>query len=462
MNELFPYQKEGVAFLASHRFAYLADEMGLGKSAQSACAADVVAANKSSPVRILVVCPAVARLTWDREFRRWSFFIHKIFICKSGSDIPPKDAELVICSFDYVSNHRAKLAGKWDVVIVDEFHFVKNHEAIRAKALLGKDGVVRDATYFWALSGTPAPNSNPSEMWLFLYVFKLTPFKSDQFMKRYCVGYETPYGFKVTAVRNENLNELQKILSKILLRRRKEDVMKELPEIFYQDMTVEAGPVDLEMNESFFQYAFPHDRSKELAEKLEKEKRQIETVMEISKPKDRILAMEGLADSVSTLRRYTGLQKVKSAGALIRQELELGAYEKVVVFALHRDVIENMRMELRDFGAVTLYGKTDPAKRQKNIDNFQMNPKIRVFIGQIQAAGTNITLTAAHNVVFVEQSWVPGDNLQAAMRCHRIGQTKPVTVRFLSLANSIDEKVTETLKKKMQQFKKIFGDELRF
>jgi SWI/SNF-related matrix-associated actin-dependent regulator 1 of chromatin subfamily A len=82
------------------------------------------------------------------------------------------------------------------------------------------------------------------------------------------------------------------------------------------------------------------------------------------------------------------------------------------------------------------------------VDRFQNDPKCRVFVGNIQSAGTSITLTAAHQVLFVEQSFVPGDMAQAAMRCHRIGQTKPVTVRFVGLANSIDQFIAEMIRRK--------------
>jgi SWI/SNF-related matrix-associated actin-dependent regulator of chromatin subfamily A-like protein 1 len=87
---------------------------------------------------------------------------------------------------------------------------------------------------------------------------------------------------------------------------------------------------------------------------------------------------------------------------------------------------------------------------------FQSDPKCRVFVGQVVAAGTAITLTAAHQVMFVEADWTPANNQQAAMRCHRIGQTKPVTVRFVGMANSIDERIQRVLKQKTRVLTKLF------
>jgi SNF2 family DNA or RNA helicase len=103
-------------------------------------------------------------------------------------------------------------------------------------------------------------------------------------------------------------------------------------------------------------------------------------------------------------------------------------------------------------------GAIDPATRQRNVDNFMKNPKYKVFIGNIQAAGTAITLTSAHNIVFIEQDWVPGNNAQAAMRVHRIGQTKPVHVRVLYLPDTIDEKIARILKCKTRDLIALFDE----
>jgi SWI/SNF-related matrix-associated actin-dependent regulator 1 of chromatin subfamily A len=171
---------------------------------------------------------------------------------------------------------------------------------------------------------------------------------------------------------------------------------------------------------------------------------------------DKTAVISGVADSISTLRRYMGLQKVEPIVEMVKAAFKAKAYEKLVIFAIHRDVIENLRVGLRELKPVVLYGGTDPEKRQRNIDRFQNNPACKVFIGNIQAAGTAITLTAAHNVWFVEQDWVPGNNAQAVMRCHRIGQENPVTVRFISLDQSLDHAVMLILKRKVRDLTQIF------
>jgi SNF2 family DNA or RNA helicase len=108
-----------------------------------------------------------------------------------------------------------------------------------------------------------------------------------------------------------------------------------------------------------------------------------------------------------------------------------------------------------------LFGGTDPERREKNIKKFIHNPLCRVFIGNIRAAGIAITLTAASEVAFVESSWVPADNAQAAMRVHRIGQTRPVRCRFFGLVNSSDEKVQQVLKRKTRDITKLFDEDTK-
>jgi SWI/SNF-related matrix-associated actin-dependent regulator of chromatin subfamily A-like protein 1 len=224
-------------------------------------------------------------------------------------------------------------------------------------------------------------------------------------------------------------------------------------------VVVEPGEVDLPIQSSFAQYFYPHDKTAELFEKLRKETEILDTINErLRFTKDGMKALEALASSVSTLRRYVGLQKVEPVAELVASELKSKAYEKVVIFAIHRDVIEGLRIKLSKFKPVTLYGGTVPESRQRNIDKFMNNPKTQVFIGNIIACGTAITLTSAHQVIFLEQDWVPGNNAQAAMRCHRIGQQHPVAVRFIGLADSLDEKISRVLKRKTEDLTEIFDD----
>lgn len=449
-EELYPYQRFGASWLATKTLALLADEMGLGKSAQAIHAADKAGCN-----RVLVICPAAARVNWAREFERFSDSKRTFQILESSRTAIENTSSLIL-SYDLASRIQAHKLGSFDLCIADESHFLKGRESKRTTAILGVNGHIRICKRFWALSGTPAPN-HFGEMWPILYTFGVTSLPYSQFINRYCTYYEWKNRLVVTGTKSSMIAEIKSTLTRIMLRRKKEEVMKELPPITYSHVLIPPGKVDLEVDISFVKYVTPIDTTSELQKILDKEKFLLEeTLARTGLGEDGMKLLEGMAKSVSTLRRYTGLQKVEPVAEIISQELEANAYEKIVIFAIHRGVIEGLRVKLAKFGAVTLYGGTSPETRQRNIDLFQNSPKTRVFIGNIQSAGTAITLTAAHQVVFAESEWVPASMAQAAMRCHRIGQTKNVSVRFFALSNSIDERISTVLKRKTKELTDIF------
>jgi SWI/SNF-related matrix-associated actin-dependent regulator 1 of chromatin subfamily A len=122
-----------------------------------------------------------------------------------------------------------------------------------------------------------------------------------------------------------------------------------------------------------------------------------------------------------------------------------GGVDKIVVFAHHAAVIDALMDGLKDYLPVKLDGRIGAVEKQRAVDTFQNNKDCRVFVGQMQAAGVGITLTAASNVVFVESSWVSGDIAQAVDRCHRIGQKDSVLAQFLVIRGSLEEYMLRTV-----------------
>lgn len=435
---LFGFQKEGASWLASRKTALLADEMGLGKSAQAITACDEVHAR-----RVLVICPAVARRNWLREFETWSIVPRRFSLCLKSID-NPLPTHSVICSFEYATKHADRLKSGFDALIIDEAHYLKSIEAKRTAVVFGKNGIVHTVKRVWLLTGTPAPN-HAGELWLILFLFGATKLKYDEFTEKYCTFIDSVYGRQVTGTRHDTHEEFAIILQGIMLRRRKVDVMKGLPPICFSSFVVDAGHVDME---------------RELLLRIDKERDTVEMLMSASdlSDGDKMKALEALAPSISTLRRYVGLQKVEPCAELVAEELASKAYEKIIIFACHRDVVLDLEKRLSQFSPVVVMGGVDEKKRQVAIDRFQNDPSCQVFIGNILAAGTNITLTAAHQVLFIEQDWVPGNNAQAAMRAHRIGQKLPVSVRFVGLEGSFDDRISQILKRKTNELSKIFDN----
>lgn len=446
MIELFPYQRQGADWLTQAKFRLLADEMRLGKTAQTIAAADAIGAR-----RILVLCPAVARVNWLREFDKFSTVKRKATAIESklwpesGQYLP----DVVACSYDLLQDENtwaALRAAKWDILVLDECHYLKSIDAQRAAAVLGKEGLIHVAARTWFLSGTPAPN-HPGELWTMLYVAGVTKLTYDAFVKQYCKGYQSPYGFKITG--GQNLDELRALMAPFVLRRTKRQVKPEMPPILYSTLTVPPAPVDMEIH--FFNQ-WCNSGTQALLDTVERQGARAQAAWGA----DQFAALEAIADDISLYRRYTGLQKVPAVIEKVSAELKAGAYQKIVLFAWHRAVIEMLRQGLTEFGAVTLYGGTPDAKRQRNIDDFKSDSKTRVFIGNILAAGTAIDLSAASNALVVEPSWVPGENAQASMRMDGPAQLEQISVQFVSVAGSFDEAQAGTLARKMQTINSLF------
>lgn len=435
VDELFPFQEVGADWLRGKRHALLADEMGLGKSVQAIVASDHLGLRK-----VLVVCPAIARINWLREFQKWGTVKRDFYIPFQIAD-PLPDCS-IICSHEWALHNSERLRRRWEVAIIDEVQFMKSLTAKRSKAVLGTESLAHESERVWALSGTPAPN-HAGELWIMLRTFGATSLSHAHFLERYCDQAYTPYGWRVVGTKKSAIPELRELLGKIMLRRKVEEVLPELPKIFYSDVVVEPGFVHL---------------TPEMKEQVKAESATLAHVLYEMDRLDNLAAMrllEATAQSISTLLRYSGLQKVEPAIELIKTEMDLGLYSKIVVFAIHKDVVKNLAEHLP--GAVIVTGDTSPRERQDAVDAFQRDPKCQFFIGNIRAAGTAITLTAAHQELFVERSFTPGDNAQAAKRAHRIGQLRNVNARFLTLNNPMDEKVTRIVRKKTHELTLLLG-----
>lgn len=426
----FPYQIDGAAFLASRKRALLADDMGLGKSAQA-----ILAAKEVNAFMVVVVCPASVVQNWHREIERF------------WPELAKRRTYNVV-SYDYMTRNVENTdwfgSNPDSVLILDEAHYLKTRDAKRTKAIFGPKcdgagGLVERARYVFLLTGTPAPN-HAAELWPMLRAVMPEsiatatgrPMAYWTFVSRYCRTTDNGFGLKI--VGGKNLDKLKAALAPHMMRRKKEEVLKDLPPIRFDTLAVE-GKLTL-----------PQDCADEVRLVYETvEKKGIDGLREI-------------APHVAKLRRLTGLAKVQSCVDWIKDWLEAGG-KKLVVFAHHRDVIDGIFFGLREAKvlALKLDGSMGQTWRQQVIDNFQEPDGASVFIGQIQAAGTGITLTAASDALFVESSWVPAENEQAAMRIHRIGQKNACLVRFAALAGSIDEDIQRAVMRKTADIAKLFS-----
>jgi SWI/SNF-related matrix-associated actin-dependent regulator 1 of chromatin subfamily A len=408
--EYLPYQVEGIEFARSRKSVLFGDEMGLGKTVEAIGVINCTPGINS----VLVVCPATLRLNWRRELDKWLV----------------REVESVVINYDQL--HKLDRSRSYDICILDECTYIKNKSSKRSRLCRG----IR-ARRKLALSGTPILN-RPAELWHILHWLAPDKWPLSSWMKftlRFCGAYRRWIGRKqIWDVSGAtHLDELRELLAPLMIRRLKRDVLKELPEKFHQLIEL---PID--------------GMTGELKRKIAEVNRVV-SAMDTQYAQD-VAKLEGALsvvwEEMAQLRHQVGLEKVPMAVELIRDALESG--EKVVVFAHHRDVIASLKAALNDFGPVVVHGSVSPENRQLAVDLFQHDSHVRVFIGQIQAAGVGITLTAASHVVFVESDWTPGVMSQAEDRCHRIGQKDSVLVQTLVLENSLDARMAKTLLKKQR------------
>lgn len=395
MLKPFPYQKEGIDFLARRNKAYLADQMGLGKTIQA-----VMAAREVGATRPLVICPASLVPNWEREWEKWG---------------GPGTPDIV----SYSSLHRA--GSRYDLVIADEAHYMKTPSAQRTRAGLR---LARTAQRAWLLSGTPMPN-HPGELWAPMKALwpekpaALGIHNGATWLQRFCLTRDTPYGPKPYAVRNGKI--LREMLRGVMLRRRLDEVALDLPPLRVTLQTL----------------LTPESVRRELGS-------------------DREVLEE---EYTSTLRRLLGEAKAPLVADQIIEELQDGAYSHIVVLYYHRKVGALLEQAFARSGVSTVgfHGGTPPGERQLAVDTFQAGDAT-VFLAQQTAAGVGITLTQATEIVLVEPAWSPDDNDQAIKRIHRIGQDKPCRARIFALSKTLDDAIMGTLAQKMRMRKEVFDE----
>ncbi len=468
------YQRAGIAYCLSRKGVLLADEMGLGKTVQAIGAF----VNDPAAKTMLIVCPASLRINWIRELCKWLVRAEKLHMVDAegakapkGLDlgahtlsigpVPPADATVVVVNYDRVRKPDTSIAltmRRWDVLAVDEAHFLKNPKAQRTIAVLGaaarrgeaaKPGLRTVSDRFLALTGTPLPNK-PVEMWPLLNALDPQTFGNFfGYAKRYCDAHqETVARGKTVWVFDgaSHLDELQdKLRATVMVRRLKADVLKELPAKVRETVVLPCeGKAARIVAREMAQY--------ETAE-FDIESARVDAYLaEASGDYDgyyeaveRVGAAQRVAfEEMSAVRHEVALAKLPLVVEHVQGMLE-GGVEKVVVFAHHRDVADGLRDAFAAQGAVMVIGGVANADRDAAVQRFQNDPTCKVFVGNILAAGVGLTLTAAHHVVMAELDWVPGNVTQAEDRCHRIGQLDTVFVQHLVFDGSLDERMAAVL-----------------
>lgn len=402
MPDLWASQVVSRDFLKERRRAYLADVPGWpGKTPPA-----IRAATELGVERPLVICPAIAREMWSRQWVLWG-----------APSVTP-----TVLSYTELALHGYDI-GEHDLLIGDEIHRCRNITAKQTKAMMK---LMNRAPACWLLSGTPMVKHCGDfypvlrALWPdYLRAQGITSYR--EYMDRFAVTVPTDYGFKVVA--NKNVAVLREMLDRIMLRRHSY-----------------AGMPPLTW-ENYYLPEMPRIEPDHIAWAVEIEAR--------------LYAGEWTdlpeTKSVSTARRLLGEMKAPVVGKLISDELEAGAYHKIVIGYYHRAVGDRLLEQLAEFNPLRIDGQTPRIARDASIDLFQNDPKRQVFLGQIEACGEAITLNAASEIALVEQMWNPEANFQFVKRVHRGTQDRPCRARLFYAPSPIDEAVARVLTRKAQQ-----------
>ena len=409
-----PFQKAGIEFINQQKNVLVADEMGLGKTIQA-----IGYINLNPEIKtVLVICPASLKLNWKSELQKWLTRSFSVDVLNGHglTDITITNYESVKSNFDLL---RSRV---WDLLILDESHYIKNYKAQRTKYITGfygngeqKEwikGVKDYAKQKILLTGTPVLN-RPMELFTQLKVLGNELGKNVRgFMSKYV---ETNNWGGV--VGSKNLDDLQlKLRTSCMIRREKKDVLLELPDKIRQVITLPRDILsasDRKDMDRIIQY---------LSENWD---------IATGKLESSSIPFEEIAE----IRHSQSIKKIPYVIEHLENVIE--NENKIVVFAHHHDVIDAIHEKFRDISVVAT-GNETLKERDEAVNRFQNDPNVKLFIGSIQAMGVGITLTASSTVIFAEVEWRPGDLFQAEDRLHRIGQKSTVLVQYLVINDSVD------------------------
>jgi SWI/SNF-related matrix-associated actin-dependent regulator 1 of chromatin subfamily A len=425
------HQKIAIEKLAGSKRFILADDMGLGKTT-----ATIIAALETGAKKILIICPASLKINWQREIENYTD--RSVFISEGKKFSLEHD--FVIVNYDILKNfHDTKdksksllNQGNFDLVILDEAHMVSNAQAQRTKLI---NHYAKNIKIVWLLTGTPM-TSRPMNYYNLLYLIE-SPVAQNwmAYAIRYCQGYQFTAGkrkvWNVTGA--SNLEELRDRTSKQILRRLKEDVL-DLPDKIITPVYLRLQSKEYEelMGEYYDWYDKNPDESSSLTVQFSK---------------------------LMKVRKVISNEKVKQTIEFAENIMDQG--KKVIIFTNFTDTLQSI---YQHFGkqAVYLDGSCSNSVRQQAVDAFQNDDKVKVFVGNLKAAGVGLTLTAAEVVIMNDLSFVPAEHAQAEDRAYRYGQKSNVLVYYPLFDNTIEGAIYDILNKKKDIIRTVMGDEVNF
>lgn len=470
------FQVKGFNTLLERDFLILADDAGLGKTYQVATSIEA-RLKKGELKRGLILCKASLIYNWRDEIHKHTHLKAEIM---TGTVVKrlQKYTELRAYRDDWVflvmsyETFRTDIGNlmqldnqkQLDFIVCDESHKVKNPQSRLGKAI----HVIPSFKYRYVLTATPLPN-NPLEAYNYLKLGKKINMNWYQFQNRYAIfgGYNNKeiIGYK-------NIQELKELIQENMLRRRKKDKLKELPDIIFKTVSLKLTQKQ--------EHAYEAVRE-EIMQELE-----YTDISSIPNVLSKLLRLQQVTNSLDLIGAEPNPNNSSKLLALddILENLIESAGEKVILFSRFKSMVEIMQKRYAKYQPAVIHGdissqgkskktairelvkkgynlsslskeelerlieKESASERQTEVYRFQEDKNCKLFIGCAPACREGLTLTAATNVIFIDCEWSPSYVEQAYSRAHRIGQKDSVSVHFLVCENTIDEKIQNTLRVK--------------
>jgi superfamily II DNA or RNA helicase len=429
-SEPFGYQWQGIKFLLDNEHALLADDMGTGKTVMTIVALKFLI-HQAKIHHVLILCPPSVLYEWQRHLNDWAPELTTYFIRSSQKEVRKSlwqtPMHIAVTSYGTLrSDIESRVLSKesierFDVVVLDEAHHIKNIKSKRFRAIKQLQPKRR-----WALTGTPIQNKIDDLASIFEFVYP---------------GYLTPYDLHV--------ERIQEKIRPYYLRRRKQDVMPELPSKIYE-------PIELELDEE-------QEKAYRLAEAGIREEFDEVLARGERVTKQHIFArLTKLKQICNFAPRKQSSPKTDSLRARIEEIIESGAQEtiasgnKVIVFSQFVDEgVSKLEKLLQPYGVAKIVGNQTDATRRGEIEKFKKRKDIPILIASVRSGGEGLNLTEASYVVHFDHWWNPAVMWQAEDRVHRRGQARGVNIYSYWMKNTIDDRIREKLREKGILFDKV-------
>lgn len=443
-QELWGFQKASIEYALRRKFTLVADQPGLGKTPIA-----IAYANEINARRVLCIVPANIRGQWEKRIRqwttmRWPYTVYPIFFGRHG--VHPS-ANWTIVSYDLARSPAigAALAkGTYDLLILDEGHYLKNADSKRTRAVFGGglhrdfDSLASRAGAVMVLTGTPLPN-RPREAFTlakaldwncidymteedFRFRFNPSEVKEGERWNPATGAFET---FMYTDERSGRHMELQnRLRTSIMTRHLKREVMPQLKMPKYDLVQVTETAI--------------------VKQALAAEK-----MLDID-PESLAGADAKVLGDFAVVRHMTGVAMAPQVAEYAEMLID-GGEEKLVIAGWHIDVLDIWEKALARYGVLRIDGRTTAKNKERHVAEFQTNPYKRIMIGNMQSMGTGTDglQEAASHILLGEPSPVPGENEQMVDRLDRGGQEGHVLAEFFVIPNSILERILASALRKL-------------